>query len=67
MSAGVCDDQRRAGLKAGQRAGPGRMVKRYNDMTLHIELDLDPTVNFAMQQNDVPVVKALRLSNEGRR
>lgn len=34
-------------------------------MTLHIELDLDPTVNFAMQQNDVPVVKALRLSNEG--
>ena len=34
-------------------------------MTLHIELDLDPTVNFAMQQNDVPVVKALRLSNAG--
>src|SRR6266849_8004266 len=34
-------------------------------MTLHIELDLDPTVNFAMQQNDVPVIKALRLRNEG--
>ena len=34
-------------------------------MTLHLELDLDPTVNFAMQQNDVPVVKAIRLSNAG--
>ena len=34
-------------------------------MTLHIELDLDPTVNFAMQQNDVPVVKTVRLRNEG--
>jgi very-short-patch-repair endonuclease len=32
-------------------------------MTLHIELNLDPTVNFAMQQNDVPVVKAIRLHN----
>jgi hypothetical protein len=34
-------------------------------MTLHIELDLDPTVNFAMQQNDVPMVKTVRLRNEG--
>jgi len=39
------------------------MVQRPDDMTLHVELDLDPTVNFAMQQNDVPVVKAIRLSN----
>src|SRR5215475_7724316 len=39
------------------------MVKRHDAMMLHIELDLDPTVNFAMQQNDVPVVKAIRLSN----
>jgi hypothetical protein len=30
-------------------------------MSLHIDLDLAPTVNFAMQQNDVPVVKAVRL------
>ncbi|MBU4263007.1 MAG: DUF3320 domain-containing protein [Proteobacteria bacterium] len=27
-------------------------------------IDCDPTVNYAMQQNDVPVVKALRIVNE---
>jgi hypothetical protein len=32
---------------------------------VEIELELDPTVNFAMQQNDVPVVKALRIINRG--
>lgn len=30
---------------------------------LEVELELDPTVNLAMQQNDVPVIKALRLRN----
>ncbi len=28
-----------------------------------IQLELDPTVNFAMQQNDVPVIKRLCISN----
>ena len=28
-----------------------------------IEVDLDPRVNYAMQQNDVPVVKRLRIEN----
>lgn len=32
---------------------------------VEIELELDPTVNFAMQQNDVPVIKALRVVNRG--
>lgn len=32
---------------------------------VRISIDLDPTVTFAMQQNDVPVVKALRISNPG--
>jgi very-short-patch-repair endonuclease len=30
---------------------------------VQIGLEADPTVNFAMQQNDVPLVKALRLAN----
>lgn len=31
--------------------------------TVTVELDYDRTVNYAMQQNDVPVVKALRVRN----
>jgi len=30
---------------------------------ISIELDYDRTVNYAMQQNDVPVVKGLRIVN----
>ena len=30
-----------------------------------IELELDRRINFAMQQNDVPVVKLLRVANRG--
>jgi len=32
---------------------------------LDIEIELDPTVSFAMQQNEVPVVKTLRVTNKG--
>ncbi|WP_298268540.1 DUF4011 domain-containing protein [Geobacter sp.] len=31
--------------------------------TISVDLDYDRTVNYAMQQNDVPVVKALRIRN----
>jgi len=30
---------------------------------VELRLDLDPRINFAMQQNDVPVLKALRIEN----
>ncbi|MEN6624593.1 MAG: DUF3320 domain-containing protein [Candidatus Sumerlaeia bacterium] len=32
---------------------------------LTLELEADPTINLAMQQNDVPVIKALRVKNDG--
>ncbi len=32
--------------------------------TISVELDYDRSVNYAMQQNDVPVVKSLRILNE---
>lgn len=38
-------------------------IPEAGSMTISIELDYDRTVNYAMQQNDVPVVKALRISN----
>lgn len=34
------------------------------NQTVSVDLDYDRTVNYAMQQNDVPVVKALRILNE---
>ena len=34
-------------------------------MSARIDVDLDSRVNFAMQQNDVPVIKALRIENTG--
>src|SRR5690349_12674161 len=33
------------------------------DRRVAIHIDLDPRVNYAMQQNDVPVVKRLRIEN----
>jgi|GEM_PF-2572946 len=33
--------------------------------TLKLECDYDPRVNFALQQNDVPVVKCLQIHNTG--
>lgn len=33
--------------------------------TLALELIHDPTVNYALQQNDVPVIKQLRITNSG--
>ena len=33
------------------------------NQTVSVDLDYDRTVNYAMQQNDVPVVKALRILN----
>lgn len=32
---------------------------------LHIEADCEPTVNFATQQYDVPIVKQIRITNAG--
>ena len=32
---------------------------------IDLELLHDPTVNYALQQNDVPVIKQLRLTNSG--
>ncbi|HBF32941.1 TPA: DNA helicase, partial [Candidatus Sumerlaeota bacterium] len=31
--------------------------------SLQIDMELDPTVNFAMQQNDVPIVQSLKITN----
>ena len=33
--------------------------------TVALELIHDPTVNYALQQNDVPIVKQLRITNSG--
>ena len=40
--------------------GPGAP---HSDGRVAIQVDLDPRVNYAMQQNDVPVVKRLRIEN----
>lgn len=34
--------------------------------TIALELIHDPTVNYALQQNDVPIVKQLRITNSGK-
>lgn len=38
-------------------------IPEAGSMMISIELDYDRTVNYAMQQNDVPVVKTLRILN----
>ena len=40
-------------------------VPMAHPQSLSIELDYDRRINYAMQQNDVPVVKLLRISNPG--
>jgi very-short-patch-repair endonuclease len=34
-------------------------------MTVSIAVDIDPCINYALQQNDVPVVRSLRIENAG--
>jgi len=35
------------------------------EQTISVDVDYDRRINFAMQQNDVPVVKLLRVTNRG--
>src|SRR5262245_9672596 len=34
------------------------------DPQIKFEIDCDPCINFAMQQNDVPIVRQIRISNQ---
>ena len=36
-----------------------------DDQAISIDLDIDRRINYAMQQNDVPVVASLRVTNDG--
>lgn len=45
-------------VEAGKERNPDEVNK-----AILVDLDYDRTVNYAMQQNDVPVVKALRIRN----
>ena len=35
------------------------------EQTVQIAVDLNPTVNFAMQQNEVAILRSIRLTNQG--